>query len=51
MNVWTYYVYWAGEYPKGPDDIMCRKSQHKKRNETAVIDKDVHVATDSEDQF
>ena len=34
MNVWTQYVYWFGEYPKGPDDVVCRKSQQRKRNET-----------------
>ena len=49
MNVWTHYVYWAGEYPKGPRDILCRKSQQKERNERAVIDQEVHVTTNNED--
>ena len=50
MNVWTHYFYWSKQYPKGPDDIICVKSQQKKRNETMIIDQDfMHAATDEED--
>ena len=27
MNVWIQYLYWTGEYPKGPDDPRCSKFQ------------------------
>ena len=49
MNVWTHFVFWDGEYPKGPDDIVCRKSQQKKRNETATAYRESNVILDTGD--
>ena len=43
MNVWTHYVFWNGEYPNGPNDIVCRKSQQKKRNETATAYQQLNI--------
>ena len=51
MNVWTHYVFWDGEYPKGPGDIVCRKSQQKKRNETATAYQESNVILDTGDYF
>ena len=51
MNVWTHYVFWDGEYPKGPDDIVCRKSQQKKRNETATAYQESNFIPDTGDYF
>ena len=25
MKVWIQYLYWTGDYPKGPDDPRCSK--------------------------
>ncbi|CAH3148650.1 unnamed protein product [Porites lobata] len=51
MNVWTHYVFWDGEYPKGPDDIVCRKSQQKKRNETATAYQESNFILDTGEYF
>ncbi|CAH3148651.1 unnamed protein product, partial [Porites lobata] len=51
MNVWTHYVFWDGEYPKSPGDIVCRKSQQKKRNETATAYQESNVILDAGDYF
>ncbi|XP_073238029.1 uncharacterized protein [Porites lutea] len=51
LNVWTHYVFWDGEYPKGPGDIVCRKSQQKKRNETATAYQESNVILDTGDYF
>ena len=51
MNVWTHYVFWDGEYPKGPDDIVCRKSQQKKRNETVTAYQESNFILDTGDYF
>ena len=51
MNVWTHYVFCDGEYPKGPGDIVCRKSQQKKRNETATAYQESNVILDTGDYF
>ena len=51
MNVWTHNLFWDGEYPTGPDDIVCRKSQQRKRNETTTVYQELNVIADIEDQF
>ena len=51
MSVWTHYVYWDGEYRKGPDNIVCRRSQQKKREETAAVHQQFSSALAREDQF
>ena len=52
MNLWTHYVYWSREYPKGPDDTVCNKSQQRKRDQTVVFNQEaVDAATDSKDQL
>ena len=51
MNVWTHYVFWDGECPNGPDDIVCRKSQQKKRNETATAYQESNVILETRDYF
>ena len=51
MNVWTHNLFWDGEYPKCPDDIVCHKSQQRKRNETTTAYQKLNVIADIEDQF
>ena len=51
MNVWTHYVFWDGEYPKGPGDIVCRKSQQKKRNEIAAAYQELNLILDTGDYW
>ena len=51
MNVCTHNLFWDGEYPNGPDDIVCRKSQQRKRNElTDTVYQELNVILDTEDQ-
>ena len=51
MNVWIHNLFWDGEYPKGPEDIVSRKSQQRKRNETTTAYQELNVIADIEDQF
>ena len=46
-----HYVFWDGEYPKGPNDIVCRKSQQKKRNETATAYQESNFILDTGEYF
>ncbi|KAL9957971.1 hypothetical protein ACROYT_G034931 [Oculina patagonica] len=35
MNVWAYFFYWSGSYPKGPDDASCRSPSEKRTQTTS----------------